>query len=174
MRVLSVKEDYMLQFIVGLNVNMVWRSQPDINFTIPFEEFKSFMDLNFDAVSNILAPYKTALETNDDKLKFKVFMYFLSYCQYNEVVISHYNRLDASIITPYCNTQKTIRLDEIEYIVSKLDVSPKILNSLSAITREKVDSSQLSSHNKSLLMLSIYYMYRSRCAYEQFNVGGLI
>lgn len=172
MRVFSVKEDYILQFIVGLNVNMVWRSQPDMAFSISFNDFKKFMDVNYETVSSVLPPYKTAIETNDEGLKFKVYMYFLAYSQYNEVVISHGNRLDATMLIPSCDTKKVITLEDIEFTVSKLDSKSRIASILSSITKGRIDVQSLSDHNKLLLILSIFYMYRSRCAYEQFNVGG--
>ena len=162
----KVDKNHMISVLCGVRVDLPWRSQPGVAFSLPYEEWLSFMSeygYLFKNRSELIAFFGDSEYVESEAIKSYLIMVASSL--YNEIMISADKGEDATLIYPvgggchvysqsdFNNLLDTIDVDEIVYAQS-------IFASMSPQTFD-FNYAYLSSYNLTLLKISIILL---RCA----------
>lgn len=189
MNTIYANHNNLASVLMGKNIQFPWRGQPNVIIRVPYSEWLEFVK-DYRALLRYRRPldYKRMLQSADEGIKVRYFMYDISWALYSELACSSNTNNDATVILPDFDDGKNISISEALNVVAQFDKDTldHYHNSLKAITRNYynisdsmvdlqfglVNLSTLSEWNTLIFSLCIYLQSKSSntTATEKLNI----
>ena len=168
-----LSSDKMLSVFSSLNVMQPWRFQGEVEFYVPFEEYKAFIAEIFKYEHKWLRlareTYLNALQSNDELKLLKLYYNDLAWALIYEIrLAAHYGK-DVTMLLPFFeNPQET---SSIEVLIPKLLTDIERDNALQRLKKDCCVPMTESNSNAMLLVLLLQGLaYKSEVI--KINIGG--
>lgn len=192
MEIVKANRENLASILMGKNIQFPWRGQRDLIISIPFAEWKSFIQqykafLSYRPGLN----YDSMLKSENEGMQIRYFMYDISWALYSELACSSNIGKDATLILPYFEDGRSVSMNELINELGKMDDDfiQLYYNKLKAATRNYynlmgavdmqfglIDTSHLSQWNEFVFKVCIYLQSKSsnKFATEKFNIDWRI
>ena len=157
-----VKAGNMLSIFSGVNIVHPYRFQPYVTLTVPYQEYKAFVELmvqlGFKCLVFSPEYYKDAIDNNRDETLRRYYLNDLSKAVMNELCLAGYEKEGTCIWHEFEDyIGPTLSLESIKSELSDMpsDCFEKAMQTL-LVDSKGLDVRRLSSHNQTLWYYALY------------------
>lgn len=122
MTIVKADEHNLASVLMGKNIQFPWRGQKGVVICVPFKAWYTFIQNYRGYLSNrVPLNYGKMLESDDESVHVRYFMYEVSWALYCELACSSNMQKDATLLLPYFDDGKPVLVNEIVKRVRDMD-----------------------------------------------------
>lgn len=192
MEIVNASRNNLASVLMGKNIQFPWRGQNNVVINVPYTEWLCFVQ-KYKTLLQYRKPlnYEKMLQSDDEGLRIRYFMYDVSWALYSELACSSNVGKNATLILPHFDSGKVVSIGDVVSTVYSMseDEIAHYHNNLKAVTRnyyglnDEVDMQyglvnlpSLSEWNTLIYKICIYLQSRSsnKVATEKINIDWRI